>query len=251
MGYIKTKGIILREVNTGEADKIVTVFSRNQGKLTGSAKGARRPKNKLAAGTQFLCYSDFVLFKGKDMYSISSCDIIEPFYEIRNDIFKLTYTAHMVDLISDVIQENQPSSRVLQLFLNTLHLLSKTDKQPELLIRIFEIRFLTILGYAPYVKDCAECGSCDPESRHYFSFKKCGVICEECKIKDPNAMDISNGTVNALRHIVYAKLENLFSFELSPFVLNELGRITKRYLKERLERDYTKLDFLKTLENPL
>jgi DNA repair protein RecO (recombination protein O) len=246
MGYVKTKGIIIREVNTGEADKIVTIFSKNLGKITGTAKGARRPKSKFVAGSQFLCYSDFVLYKGKEMYSINSCDIIEPFYEIRNDIIKLTYAAHTVDIISDVIQENQPASKVLQLLLNTMHMLSKTDKNPELVIRIFEIRLMAILGYAPNVKGCMECGNEDI-SRISFSFKNCGILCGSCKMQDKLSLDISTGTYRALNHIIYSKLTELYSFSLSDNVLEELGRITKRYIKERLERDFTKLDFLKEL----
>lgn len=246
MGYIKTKGIIIREVNTGEADKIVTIFSKSLGKISGTAKGARRPKSKFVAGSQFLCYSDFVLYKGKDMYSINSCDIIEPFYEIRNDVVKLTYAAHAFDIINYVIQENQPASKVLQLLLNSMHMLSKTDKSPELIIRIFETRLLAILGYAPYVRSCMECGSEDLVKAS-FSFKKCGLLCNLCRIQDKTAYDISAGTVKAMNHIIYSKLTELFSFNLSQTILDELGRINKRYIKDRLERDFTKLDFLKEL----
>jgi DNA repair protein RecO (recombination protein O) len=246
MGYIKTKGIIIREVNTGEADKIVTIFSRNFGKITGTAKGARRPKSKFVAGSQFLCYSDFVLYKGKDMYSINSCDIIEPFYDIRNDIIRLTYAAHTIDIISDVIQENQPAPKVLQLLLNTMHMLCKTEKNPELVIRIFEIRLMVILGYAPNVRGCTECGNEDIEKLS-FSFKKCGILCSCCKMQDKLSIEISIGTYKALNHIIYSKLTELYSFNLSEVVLDELGRITKRYIRDRLERDFTKLDFLKEL----
>jgi DNA repair protein RecO (recombination protein O) len=119
MSYLKTKGIVIREVNTGEADKVLTIFSRHNGKITGFAKGARRPKSKFIAGTQYLCYSEFVLYKNADMFSINNCDVIEPFYEIRNDMEKLTYSAHIVDILNDVVQENQPSGKILQLFLNT------------------------------------------------------------------------------------------------------------------------------------
>lgn len=246
MGYIKTKGIIIREVNTGDADKIVTIFSKNLGKITGSAKGARRPKSKFVAGGQLLCYSDFVLYKGKDLYSINSCEVIEPFYEIRNDIIKLTYAAHVLDIIADIIQENQPATKVLQLLLNTMHMLSKTEKNPELVIRIFEIRLMAILGYAPNVRGCMECGNEDM-SKAFFSFKKCGILCEACKMQDKLSYDISSGTYKALNHIIFSKLTELYSFNLSDNVLHELGKITKRYIKDRLERDFTKLDFLKEL----
>jgi DNA repair protein RecO (recombination protein O) len=247
MGYVKTKGIVIREVNTGEADKIVTIFSNSHGKISGYAKGARRSKSKFVAGVQFLTYSDFVLYKGKDLYSIFSSDVIETFYEIRNDIKKLTYVAHMVEILNDVVQEEQPSTKVLKLFLNTLHMLDKTDKSPELLTRIFELRVLSILGYAPSVKCCTSCGN-EQLDNVLFSFKKCGFLCGECKTLDMHAIRISLGAAKAIRHIVKVKLTELFCFDLSAEVLNELGRITRRYLKDRLDRDYKKLEFLNSLD---
>lgn len=246
MGYIRTNGVVIREVNTGEADKIITILSKSKGKISAFAKSAKRAKSNLSAGSQFLCYSDFVLFKGKELYSVNTSDIIEPFYNIRNDIVKLTYCAHMVDILNDVIQEEQPASKVLQLFLNTLHMLDKTDKSPELLIRIFEVRLLTILGYAPHVISCISCGSGESTDL-YFSFKECGVLCGDCKKKDPNALKISAGTLKALQHIVYSKINDLYSFNLSDQVLDELAKFSKRYLKDRLDRNYSKLDFLKSL----
>lgn len=248
MGYVKTNGIVIKEVNTGEADKIITIFSRNQGKISAHAKGARRPRSKFVACTQLLCYSDFMLFKGRDMFSINSCEVIEPFYEVRNDIVRLTYSAHLIDIVNDVVQENQPSSRVLQLLLNTLYMLTKTDRQPELLARIFEIRLMAILGYAPFVKGCMVCG--DGEADNFlFSFKNCGLVCtrKECVSKDPYARNIMSGTVRALCHIVYSRMDQLFNFNVSEAVLSELSYISRRYLRERLEKDYTKLDFLKEL----
>lgn len=248
MGYIKTKGLIIREVNTGEADKIVTIFSKSRGRISAMAKGARRPRSNLVAGTQFLSYCDYVLFSGREMYSINSCEVVEAFYEIRNDMVRLTYAAHFIDILNDVIQENQPSPRALQLLLNSLHMLSKTDKEPELIARIFELRFLSIMGYAPYVRSCIICGREECEGIS-FSFKKCGFICnnESCISNDVYGLELSHGAVRAIQHIVHAKADELFSFKLSAQVLDELGRITKRYLRERLEKDYTKLDFLKEI----
>ena len=248
MGYVRTKGIVVREVNTGEADKVITIFSKNFGKISALAKGARRAKSKLSAGTQFLSYSDFVLFHGREMHMVNSCELIEPFYSISGDIIKLTYSAHLVDIINDVVQENQPSGRILQLFLNSLHMLAKTDKSPELIARIFEFRLLSIIGYAPFVRGCVICGR-DDFNRTHFSHKKCGFICESesCISNDRYAIEISSGAAKAIQHIVHSNIDSLFGFTVSQTVLEELGRVSRRYLRERLERDFTKLDFLKEL----
>jgi DNA repair protein RecO (recombination protein O) len=246
MSYLKVKGTIIKELNIGEADKVITVFSKEIGKLQAFVKNARRPRNNLSASTQFLCYNDFMLFKGKEMYSVSSCDIIEPFYEIRNDIIKLTYSAHMVELLSDTIQENEPASKILSLFLNTLHFLSKSEKSPELLTRIFELKLVSMLGYAPRVEACCICGSSDYDSFN-FSMDKHGFICKACSSIDKTAFDISAGTAKAMRYIIFSGFKELFSFNVSDIVLDELGRIMRKYISQVLEKDYNKLDFLKDI----
>ncbi|MCX7842640.1 MAG: DNA repair protein RecO [Clostridia bacterium] len=243
--YFKTKGIVIKEVSTGEADKILSILSRTQGKISCFARYARRPKSRLVAGSQLFSYGEFVLFKSHDMFSVNSCDVIESFYEIRNDIIKLSHAAHIMDIINDVIQEGQSSPKSLQLLLNTLHMLSKSQKSPELITRIFEFRLLSILGYAPYVKGCIICEAY--EDNMMFSFKKCAFLCKACKTNDINAIPIHPGTAKAISHIVCSPMKELFSFDVSPQVLSELGIISKRYLKDRLEKEYNKLDFLKMI----
>lgn len=246
MSYIKADGIVIKEVNTGEADRIVTILTKNRGKISAYAKNSRRPRSNLVAGTQIMCYSNFVLFKGRDMYTISSCDVLEPFYGLRCDVVKLTYSAHILELVNDIIQEEQPAVKTLQLLLNTLHFIDKSDRSSELVTRIFELRFLSILGYAPYVKGCINCGSLETD-KISFSFKKCGFLCNSCSLEDINAQALSIGAVKAIYYIIHSNIKDIFSFEVSDSVLDELARVTKRFIRDRFEKDYKKLDFLKSL----
>lgn len=248
MAFLKTRGIVVKEVGTGEADKIITIFSRNRGRISALAKGGKRPKSKLSAGSQLMCYGEYVLYSGKDMYSVNSCEVLEPFYEIRNDMVKLTYAAHFMDIVQEIIQENQPSPKLLQLLLNSLHMLAKTEKPPELVSRVFELRALSTAGYAPHVRSCMLCGL-ESERAYSFSFSICGFICgrEKCSAEDRFAFELSHGAAKAIQHIICASMNELFSFGLSPEVLEELGHISRRYLRERLERDFIKLDFLKSI----
>lgn len=247
MSLIKTGGIVIKTVNTGESDKIITILSGTQGKLQAAARGSRRPKSKLFAGTQFLCYSDFVLFKGRSLATINSCEPIESFYDIRNDIVKLTYASYMVDLLYDSIQEEQPSDKILKLFLNTLHMLANTCKTPELINRIFELRFLAELGFAPAADVCGGCGG-ELSGEYSFSFINECVLCSKCTNPENGDMKILAGTLKALQHILYSKPDDLFRFELDTKILKELGKVSERFLREKLEKDYKKLLFLKTLE---
>jgi DNA repair protein RecO (recombination protein O) len=144
MSYVNYKGLVLREVNTGEADKIITVLTAEEGKISISAKNARRAKSSVSVGTQLLCFSDYMLFKGKELYNLSSCEVIESNYEIRNDIEKLTYCTHILELITDNVQEGESSEDILRLLLNTFYVIAKTNRSLELVTRVFELRLMSL-----------------------------------------------------------------------------------------------------------
>lgn len=244
MGYVNYKGIVLKEVNTGEADKIITVLTAEEGKISIAAKNARRSKNSLSSGTQLLCYSSYMLFKGKELYNMSSCEVIEPNYEIRNDIIKLTYCSHILDIILDNVQEGEPSESILQLLLNTLYVISKTDRSLELITRTFELRLMSLLGYEPHVISCVNCNKTD-DDKMFFDFDCSGLVCSQCVNKNGRTMPLLSGTVKALKYIMYISPQKLYSFSLSEDSIKELGILSKRYIKEHLGKEYTKLDYLK------
>ena len=112
MGVIKTKGIILAQNNMGDNDKMVTLLTPDIGKIGCAAKGARRPKSALMAGTQFLCFGEFLLYKGASSYNINSCEPIEIFYNIRLDVDKLKYAALVAKIVNDITDENLYDIRI-------------------------------------------------------------------------------------------------------------------------------------------
>ena len=103
MGQIRTKGIVLVENNLGDYDKMVTILTPGMGKISCVAKGARRPKSLLMAGTQFLCFADYMMYKGNNTYNINSCETIEFFYNIRTDLDKYKYAVHITKIILDAL----------------------------------------------------------------------------------------------------------------------------------------------------
>ena len=146
MGIIKTKGIVTKIVNYSESDKILTVVTAEQGKIQVFCKGAQKSKGALLASTEFLSFSDFVLYEGNgDMYRLSSADVIEVFYNLRVDIDKLSYATTMSQMMNDVCLEGELCYKKLQLFLNTLYVLSETDKNVEFVYAVFKIRLLALL----------------------------------------------------------------------------------------------------------
>ena len=140
MGTIKSSGIIISENNLGDYDKMLTMLTPGLGKISCVAKGARRPRSTLLAGTQFLCFGNYIMYKGANTYNINSCETIEVFYNLRTDLDKLNYAVYITKIIQEVTEENQNSYRILQLYLNTLYTLSETSKNSELIICIFKLK---------------------------------------------------------------------------------------------------------------
>ena len=168
-----------------------------------AAKGSRRPKSLLMAATQFLCFGDYLLYKSANTYSINSCEVIEVFYNIRTDLDKLKYASHITKIINDVTTENQNTYKIMQLFLNTLYMISETNKNLKLINSVFSLRLLSIIGYRPVIEECKNCKT--KENLTHFSFKDSGFKCKICAKQDKGAIEISETTKDAIRYII---LEN-------------------------------------------
>lgn len=236
MGTIKTNGIIISENNFGDFDKMLTMLTPGLGKISCIAKGARRPKSALMAGSQLLCFGEYLMYKGSNTYNINSCETIEVFYNLRMDLDKLKYAAHITKIIQDVTQENQNSYKILQLYLNTLYTLSETDKNMDLVLSIFKLRLLCILGFTPRINECITCKN--KEEQSYFSIRDNGFKCEACSRVDKSCISMQEGTKNAIKYIVMAPPKKLFSFNLKDESLRELNLISKIYFNEKMEKEY-------------
>lgn len=256
MSILKTQGIVLKEVNYGEADKILTIFTKSRGKINASARGARRPNSRMIASTQLMCYSEMVLYKGREMYTLSNADVIEPFYGVREDIVRFAYASYLLDVTNTVVQEEQPASRILRLLLNSLHILSKPGRDPGMVARIFEIRLTLITGFTPIISECTRCGRSMADEAAYvegagFSYERCGVLCGNCATLDKNATLILPGTFLSICHVLTSPFEQIFAFSASDKVEAELERIFTKYLQDRFETTFSTLSFLKQVKNTL
>lgn len=236
MKQIKVNGVILVENNMGDFDKMLTMLTPNLGKIGCSARGARRPKSLLLAGTQFLCFGEYMLFKSGENYSMNSCETIEMFYNIRTDLDKLTYATYITKIVNDVTTENQNSYNTLKLFLNTLYVISETDKDLDFVTSVFKLRLLKIIGFSPNIRECTTCRT--KENITHFSFKDNGFKCNACAKQDTGAVEVSEATQNAIKYIMMADAKKIFGFELSEKGRKELEIVANVYLNEKLEREY-------------
>lgn len=206
------------------------------GKISCVAKGARRPKSALLAGTQMFCFGEYLVFKGSQTYHINSVEPIEVFYNLRVDLDKLKYAVHINKIVQEVTHENQNCYKILQLLLNTLYTISETEKNLDMVLGVFKLRLLCILGFTPQVMGCVNCE--EKESLTGFSIKDNGLKCKVCGKQDTSTIQISQSTLNAIKYIVTAPPKKLYSFNLKDDALEEFKLVTKLYFNEKLEKEY-------------
>ena len=241
MSLIKTKGIVIGSANSSDNDKVLTVLTPDLGKISVFHKSAKKTKSSALNCSEYLAFSDLVLYKSSnDNYSINSAEIIELFYNLRTDIDKLNYASLISQIVYDVTEENIPAGDILQLFLNTLYVISETDKNLELVLSIFEIRLLAILGFLPQILNCVSCGTPMLETMNdfYFSLKDDGVKCEPCSKIDKSVIHLSKTSFSALIYILSCEAKKIYSFEMPEEAINELRLLSKIYIAQKLDKEY-------------
>jgi DNA repair protein RecO (recombination protein O) len=247
-----TQGIILKEQNIGERDKLITALTEDKGIIRGFAKGAKNIKSQNCAGTQLFSYSRLCLIKGKsrDTYVISEAKTTEMFFGLRNNMENMCLAQYFCELILNTLVDGEKNKGVLSLMLNSLYLLA-TQKRPSLLVKAcFEMRLLSICGYMPDLTMCKECGEYNKDI-FYFIPTTGEIYCSDCHTKEslPKNITLNSGEIHALRHTIYAEDKKLFSFSLSEQGLVTLNDATEQYVESQTERKYKTLDFYKVMRN--
>ncbi len=241
MGVIKTKGIVIASANSSDNDKVLTILTPDLGKISAFYKGAKKSKTASLNSSEYLSFSDLVLYKSpNDNYSINNAETIEVFYNLRVDIDKLNYATAISKMVYDVTEENIPSYDILQLFLNTLYVISETDKNLDLVFSVFQIRLLAILGFLPQIDRCINCDEpmVEEMEEFYFSIKDDGVKCKTCQKSDKSIIRLSKASFSAIVYALSCDAKKLYSFELPQDDIDELKVFTKLYTTQKLDKEY-------------
>ncbi|MGN1306081.1 MAG: DNA repair protein RecO [Faecousia sp.] len=244
--YEKIEGIILRETEYKDADKLLTVLTREHGKLTLRARGVKSGRSRSKAACQFLTYSEFTVSEKQGKYTITEAVVKEMFPELREDIELLYLASYFAQVTDAVAQEEDASPELLSLLLNALYALAKLEKPQKLVKAVFELRLACIAGFLPDLRGCAVCGNPNPNR---FNVTQGILQCAECRndATDGIRMPVSEGSLAAMRYIASADPKRLFAFTLSDGALQELNGLTESYLTMRLERGFFTLDLYKSL----
>ena len=247
--HTKTKALVLREVDYRESDKILTLLTQEQGKLTVSARGCRKKGSAIAAGCQLLAWSEMVLYDYHGKWSVKEAAAERLFQGVRDDLERLSLGCYFAEVAEALALEGIPSPELLSLSLNSLHALDRMGEKPLPLVKTaFEWRSMCLAGYEPLVEGCAVCGA-DPPAEARFHLREGVLHCATCRdrVGEGISMPLSGQALAALRHIVLGDPKRLFSFRLEGEGLRQLEDAGEAYLHTQLERGFRTLDFYKQI----
>ncbi len=238
--------LVLREVRYKEADRILTILTDTEGKLTVKARGALRKSSRITAATQQLTYSEMTLFENRGRLTVNEASVREGFDGLRTDMEKLALGAYFAECIEAFSFEEQPEPELLQLGLNCLYALSRDLYSQEKIKAAFEVRLMCLSGYTPQLRFCGRCGE-EPENA-VLSLESGGVFCRRCAGSGEKA-ELGADALAAMRFLCTAPAKQLLSFTVAEPDLARTGSAAEQYLIRRAERRFSTLDYWKNIRN--
>lgn len=241
-----TEGLVIKEMNVGESDRLVTLFTRDYGILKAFAPGAKSIKSKKGAATSLLTYSSVTFVRKKDTLRISEASPIALFFSMGSDVEVLALSQYFCELAYKFGENGVSNPEMLRLFLNSLHFLNKEKRYPPLIKAITELRLAVLSGYSPNLIACGDCGKFE-DNLMYFNFEDGSLCCSECTPKNGSvAIDLAQ--LSAMRHIVYSEFSKLYSFDLGTENADRLSEITSEYIETQSDQRFPTLDFYRSIK---
>lgn len=243
---IKTRGIVLKQRNLGENDRVITILSDTLGLIEAIARDVKSARSVLAGAVQILGYNDFCLFKGRGGYIVDSAESVASFYDLRLDVEKLSLAGYFCELTSQLCStDDQHAPQFLKLILNTLHFLQEGTREAALLKCLFELRAMSIAGFMPNLICCSVCAEYEHEHMIFLPLEGI-LVCASCyKGGDTARFDLTPDVLAAMRFIVFSEFNRLFLFRVTGDSLTLLGEITESYTAIHTEGSFKSLEMYK------
>lgn len=236
MAIQTTEAFVLNRRDFRETSVLAAFYSKDFGKIKGILKGIRSEKHRYASSAELFSLNKIVFYEKSrsEFNNITQCDLIDGFFGIRKSLGAIAYATYLAELVDMLTEANEKNNQIYELLYRSFNLLS-AGEEPNKIVRIFELRFLSSLGFAPTLDSCINCGEGIFEKAR-FSLRRGGMLCERCLKEDTNARPISRGAVQTLSHIESAKLGSLLKFKISRSIEGELKVLIEELLESHLER---------------
>jgi DNA repair protein RecO (recombination protein O) len=236
------EAVVLRRLSLGETDRVVTLFTRDSGKLSAVAKGARGPRSRLAGVTEPFTYFNGLLAMGQNLDVLTQAEVLNAYGGIRKDLARVGYASYFVEIADAGLEERQPAPELWDLLVAALGTV-ETAQTPDALARAFELHAMRLLGYEPHLFECVVDQEPVDVAGAVFHPLRGGMLCPRCA-RSPGGIRISRESLAALRSAAEEPLVRSASSALPQSVRAELARCMVPYVRHHLEAPLRSLQFL-------
>ena len=255
---VMVEGLVANAVNCGETDKMLTLITRQYGKLSVYCRGGRRISSNFMTGSLKFTYGDYVINKTEKLNLLQEANAKMSFFDLHKNICAASLADYICEVLSDVTMPEEPDNDMLDLALNCLYVLSEGKRAPDDVKTVFELRMAEHLGVCPDLSGCHKCGKADKEW-YYLDIMNGELTCRDCgKGADEKRADEDGGTakitvmmsgaeVYAANRIINADKSRMFSLPKDEKIKKRLGEVSEKYLCNHLERSYKTLEFYKEI----
>lgn len=242
---ITVQGVVISAMPVGEYDKRIVLLTRERGKISAFARGARRVNSPFMAAADPFVFGTFTLYEGRSSYNLNQVSVSHHFVELASMQPGIYYGYYFLELADYFGREGTDEREMMNLLYVTVKALLNPHVDDELIRCVFELRTMAEQGLCPVLFQCADCGEEEgPEDGWYFSQSQHGILCASCAAGVRDAVRISGAALYAMRYIVGSPMGKLYTFTVIPEVLGELKRIIYAYTERNTDKRFKSLEIL-------
>lgn len=240
------EGVVIRSIDYGEGHKIITLYTKEAGKVGVMARGAKKMRSRLAAITQLFTYGEYTYYSSGRLGNLNSGEILAAHSSIQEDIYKTAYAAYIVEMIDRMLPDQDGSAYLFDQLLAAIQAIDE-GKDAQVVSHLFEMKMLEYAGYSPVLDHCADCSD-DSASCSHFSARLGGVLCRKCKHKDTTAILISPRLLHLLRTFQRINLQMLGEINLSTESKAELKRCLRLFMDTHVDINWKSRQFIDQMD---
>lgn len=249
---IRVKGLVVGETKLGDNKKYIRVLTDTLGTVSVIVYGAGSVKSKYMSAVKPFSYSNFLLTKKGEGYTLKEAALEKSFFMLGSDPKKLALASYIVNVSEHVSSMGEDGGELLSLTLNALYVLCETDRPEATVKAAFELKCAAVTGFAPSLIACSACGCEVSDGGVLFRIYDGNIVCRDCAEKAPAneyeiTYSISASVLAAMRYITYSPIKKVFSFSLDSFEMATLSDLSEKYLLTRTETDFPALRIYKSL----
>jgi DNA repair protein RecO (recombination protein O) len=243
---LRVEGIVLGYSDMGEADRLLTLYTRQLGKVKAIAKGVRKPHSRKAGHLEPFTQSNLLLARGRDLFILTQAETVDAYLPLREDLIILGYASYVVELLDRTSYEEGENRSLYRLLADTLARLSQGEP-PNQVVRYYEFRLLDLVGFRPQLENCTRCKNEIKPEDQFFSPAQGGVLCPRCGSTEPDVRPVSRRALKYMRYLQRSSYTEVRRSRFAPAVRREVEALMQHYFTYLLERGLNSPAFIRRI----